>query len=147
MTYKVFYIPSFCPEAIDLSYDNGKTGIQSGATFEQLREQYTGLQIADRDAFEALRESSLRLPVSEIDEATFNDQLEVLPPDDLVIVGQQVSFKCSERYSGRITSIYAGQGPRYFHLRDVCDMPHAEIMRRVEQFMSSTAAQAEKEAM
>lgn len=147
MTYKVFYIPSPCPEAIDLSYDNGKTGIQMGTTFAQLREQYTGLQVADRDAFEALRESSLRLPVTEIDEATFSDQLDILPPDGLVMVGRQISFKCSERYSGRITSIYAGQGARYFHLRDVCDMPHAEIMRRVEQFMSSAAAQAEKEAL
>ncbi|WP_337263703.1 MULTISPECIES: hypothetical protein [unclassified Serratia (in: enterobacteria)] len=77
------------------------------------------------------------LPVSEITETRFNDMLEVLPPLDWWGGEHSQSFKLMEMYSGNITDIFARFGTRYFQMRNIVTLTHAQIIEKVRAFIDA----------
>lgn len=105
-------------------------GLYSKETIEQLATKYPGVEIMDFDEFAAFKERALSSQPKEITEERYMEMLCVLPPEDHVVGIGDESFKCCERLSGRITSIYCRLGSRFFTFDDVYTLTHEEIVRR-----------------
>lgn len=104
-------------------------------TLDELRGEYSDVEIIKFETAIKIKEDASRLPVREITEKDFWYMLEVLPPAGWKQEQGCESFKLSERWSGNITDIYARIGERYFTLRDTIFLPHAEIMNRCNQYI------------
>lgn len=78
--------------------------------------------------------------VREISQRQFVESLGVLPPHGWHVTDMNESFKLSEMYYGRVTSIFVRVGkyaPRYFTFRDHMQMSHADILARLIDFLAS----------
>ncbi len=75
-----------------------------------------------------------KLPISQIDKETYNENLCVLPPLDWRHGDHSESFKMIEMYCGDITEIYVRFRCDYFVMRDNRYLTHNQIMVRVEEF-------------
>ncbi len=133
----VFYQPAKdgrVPQVVDLAKPNAQgvlVGRYSGETLEALAVRYPLVTLGEFDEIAAEIESLLKTVPVEISEERYNDMLEVLPPEDWQRTGYGDSFKLCERTSGRITSIFARVGTRYFSFNDLYNLPHATIMTKV----------------
>ncbi len=47
--------------------------------------------------------------------------------------GEWETFMLKEMVCGDVTEIYARYGARYFRLRDVCNLSHAQITTRIKE--------------
>ena len=150
---RVFFVPShwsekhqtqIVPMVIDTVVDrDGKSlSFYSGETLDELRKRYPTAEIGDMDSVLAEKENMMRTDPVECTEEDFWNALECLPPFDWQRTGSiGESFKLVERTSGRMTSIYARIGSKYWSFTDVDTMPHGEIMAKVKA--SNEKAQAE----
>ncbi len=118
------------PEVIDQMTTDGK-GLYSGQTIEEIRQRYPKIELRDFDAVIEQQEAHLRTAPEMISEDQFNDALEMLPPDNWVRTPAGESFAFSERYSGRMTTIYARLGRTYWKFIDVASLGHMAIMERI----------------
>lgn len=120
---------------------DGKTEISGHDAAEYAEKNNLEFWTLD-DAVEHKQNSCLK-DVQEITADEYQEALEILPP----IHWQQDTFKCSEMYSGIITSIYClirkpgtdnyrDDGHRYFVLRDKVTMKPREIRNRCLEFMA-----------
>lgn len=148
MTMTVFFTPARegqCPRTIDEAIagaDGVLRGRYSGKTAAELAEQYEQpIEHADLEAFHALHEASLRTEPTEITRDAFYAALEVLPPEDWEMVDGIESFKMSERYSGRITTIYAAAHGRrrYWQFLDRYDMPARDVAGKIRAILNAEA--------
>ena len=89
-----------------------------------------GLQMTVSEAAARI-EQLAKTQVKAISEEAFRDALDMLPPEGWIRCGSTESFKCMERYSGLVTSIYARVGDQHFTFRDVCTLGHEMIVERV----------------
>lgn len=108
-----------------------------GETIEEIRLRYPDAVYMEWDNASKLMDENNRLPVSEITIERFWYALEVLPPEGWKQESGCESFKMMERWSGNITDIYVRIGERYFELRDSFLLPHAEIIRRCQEFIKN----------
>lgn len=131
---QVFYTPATA-QRVPVIIDTAENGLGrfSGETLEQIQVRYPGALLGDLETVVAEKEAMLRTEPTQITEAQFMDALECLPPLDYQQRGAGCSFKCEERLSGRMTSIYASVGnpSTYWTFVDLDTTPHAEIMARV----------------
>jgi len=104
-------------------------------TLEEIRARYPDAEYIKFDDAIKISNDKNRLPVREITEKDFWEMLEVLPPEGWKQETNCESFKLCEYWSGTITDIYARIGKRYFTLRDSARTPHAEIIRRCQEFI------------
>jgi hypothetical protein len=113
----------------------------AGQTLEAMQERYPGLKVGDFDDIMRARESFYReLGVYEIDEETFMDALECLPPLDWVRKGYIESFKLSELITGNIAWIYCRVGSRFFRFYDEVSLSPEGIARRLDKGIQAIAA-------
>ena len=118
------------PEVIDQMTSEGK-GLYSGETIEEIRQRYPKIELRDFDEVIEQQEAHLRTSPEMISEDQFNDALEMLPPDNWVRTPAGESFAFAERYSGRMTTIYARLGRTYWRFIDVANLGHMAIMERI----------------
>lgn len=130
--YKVFGIPgeTYAVDTVS-EIDGQQVGRYSGKSLDVLRAENPGAELFSLEEYAAKREAALRTAPQEITEATFQEMLEVLPPEGWVRRSGCESFKMSEYYSGNITSIYARIGDAYYTFRDDAGMPHNEIIAKI----------------
>lgn len=144
MTHLYFYKPATedrAPHVVDvavLNADGERIGLYSRMTESELAAEHPGMGLETTQGLEKLMLDFFRRPVQEIDADLFEQQLEVLPPEDWQVDSFGESFKLAEHLSGSITHIYARVGRRYFAMTDDAATPHAEIMARVLNFMETT---------
>lgn len=136
--HPVFFVPAsgtLLPSLIDeavLNSDGHYIGRYSRETLEAIAARYgKAVAIGEWEDFVASKEAMMKSPPAEITEDDFNAALEVLPPDDYCEDSRGTSFKCCERLSGRITSIYACANGRHFSFNDVDSLTHRAIMDKV----------------
>lgn len=105
-----------------------------GQTLEAMQARYPGLKVGDFDDIMSAKEAFYReLGVYEIDEETFMDALECLPPLDWVRKGYVESFKLSELITGNIAWIYCRLGTRFFRFYDNVSLSWEGIALRLDK--------------
>lgn len=106
---------------------------------DRLRAEY-GTALTALPAREAQQryEARFKTPVREISAETFDDALNVLPPEDWVHARGGQSFKISERIAGSVTAIYVNLQGRYFQFDDHIRTPHEECLKRAAEFIAQT---------
>lgn len=130
----VIYVPGM-PWVIDFTVkrDDGVVVTQlHGRTLEDVQAQHPAAIITTWDDAQARIEAGSKTEPRQIDEQDFDYALNVLPPRQWVNAGGGESFKMSERTNGRITAIYARLGTTYWKFDDDFNLPHSEIMARVQ---------------
>lgn len=91
-----------------------------GETLEQIRKRYPKAEIVTWEPWLSNKEKAHCTEPQPIDKDRFMEMLEVLPPQRWQHGKNCESFELMEHYSGRVTSIYARFGNRYFEWMDVC---------------------------
>lgn len=113
----------------------------SGQTIEAMQARYPGLKVGDFNDLMRAKEAFYReLGVYEIDEETFMDALECLPPLDWQRKGQAESFKFSELITGNIAMIYCRLGKRFFRFYDDVALNWEGVARRLDKGVQEIAA-------
>ena len=81
------------------------------------------------------REKSYLTAPVEIDVHAFHDALGLMYPLNWSTSDNGVweTFMLQEMVCGNVTEIYARYGARYFRLRDVCNLSHAQIKTRIKE--------------
>jgi hypothetical protein len=126
--------PSAAPQIIDLAIQqSGGTHVtlHHKLTLDQLRNQYPRAKLGETLAVQNARELALTTQPSTITKAQFMEALEVLPPLDWVRDGHYESFKSEERFSGKITAIYARTHGVYWSFRGLDSLSHDQIIGNV----------------
>ena len=113
---QVFYVeevPSKRLTCIDFAVDNGHgtlvSQINRKTQAELSEERCCEVRLTDQDTFIGLQEAYYTTEPVRITECDFNTALECLPPMRWGFHEGLESFRMTEFYSGRITSIYARQ--------------------------------------
>lgn len=124
---------------IDMMVNIGgqEVGLHTGQSVQSMQERYADAQCADLAAAHEVIEAQYVSGVEEIDEDSYIESLEVLPPVAMRTVGNTQSFKLSERRYGRVTLICAKEGRRYFKFHDLITMPHEEVMAKVRKHLKA----------
>lgn len=104
-----------------------------GHTLAQLQNEFPDMELITFEAAIDRENEAYRQPWKEITEERYIDQLEVLPPMDWNRSTGGESFKSMERYGGDVTSIFARRDGRFFECRDLDSLPHAEIMKQIDE--------------
>jgi len=80
-----------------------------------------------------------------ITEAQWFYALEVLPPEDWHRTAAGESFKMSERLAGSITGIYVALDEGYFMFNDSAELPHADCVARVRDWLQQVPGKDDEE--
>ena len=124
---RVFYTPATAtnanPRSIDFVMereDGTLIGAYSHKTAEQMANDYGAqILIMDRAEFSAMQDQSYITEPEPIDEKTYDSALNCLPPMQWGKWSGVESFRLSEFYSGKITTIFARTGDgRCWRFRD-----------------------------
>lgn len=130
-----FYTPGPVPKCIDIARMNEQgqpVTYFAGETLDELRQRYPLAEVITLDEFLTMKENALRTDPVRIEEEHYWDALECLPPLDYTIKRGGESFKMVERFSGRMTNIYAKVGNTYWMMMDIDTLPHEEIIAKVQ---------------
>ncbi len=131
--HQVFFIPG-STAAIDyarLREDGEWITLHTAQTISELQVTYPGVILGAEADFTAQMEQACRTEPEHITADQFQDAFEVLPPVGWSQTDEAESFKFMEHYSGRITSVYARVGERFYRFLDLCTLEHAEIIAKV----------------
>ena len=96
-----------------------------------------GMQVtaeAEREYWMSRQKAAGKAP-AEIDVHAFHDALGLMYPLNWSTSesGGWETFMLQEMVCGDVTEIYARYGARYFRLRDVCNLSHAQIKTRIKE--------------
>ena len=96
-----------------------------------------GMQVtaeAEREYWMSRQKAAVKAP-AEIDVHAFHDALGLMYPLNWSTSesGGWETFMLQEMVCGDVTEIYARYGARYFRLRDVCNLSHAQITTRIKE--------------
>ena len=96
-----------------------------------------GMQVtaeAEREYWMSRQRAAVKAP-AEIDVHAFHDALGLMYPLNWSTSDNGVweTFMLQEMVCGDVTEIYARCGARYFRLRDVCNLSHAQIKTRIKE--------------
>ena len=96
-----------------------------------------GMQVtaeAAREYWRSRQKAAVKAP-AEIDVHAFHDALGLMYPLNWSTSesGGWETFMLQEMVCGDVTEIYARYGARYFRLRDVCNLSHAQIKTRIKE--------------
>jgi hypothetical protein len=130
----VFFVPGSA-NVIDYAHQLPSglwISVHTAQTLEQLAAMYPGVIMASESEFCAQMENTLRTEPSHIDRQAFEFALHALPPQGWEQYKDAESFKFMEHYAGRVTTIYARLGRKFFRFNDVCTLTHAEIIAKVQ---------------
>ena len=94
---------------------------------------------AERAYWLSRRNDAVKAP-EEIDVHVFHDALGLMYPLNWSTSesGSWETFMLQEMVCGDVTEIYARYGARYFRLRDVCNLSHAQIKTRIKEGFNLT---------
>lgn len=137
-----FYVPGSL-WIVDLArmVDGAYRSHYCGETLEQIAIRYPGVQLVELDkATESITNLAKR-PVTAISQEEFDRAMGELPPAQYLGDGNTESFKSIEHFSGSITRIFARIGSQHFTLRDHCQLPHNEIIKRCNEFLTTQATE------
>lgn len=89
---------------------------------------------AEREYWLSRQKGAVKAP-AEIDVHAFHDALGLMYPLNWSTSesGSWETFMLQEMICGDVTEIYARFGARYFRLRDVCNLSHAQIKTRIKE--------------
>lgn len=100
------------------------------------------LDLMPDDSFLTLEEAHYRTDPVEITEEQYMNALNILPPVGFAKVDGVESFKFLEATCGRITTIFAQVGKRFFKFDDVYNMPASKIAERINALVSKEGVRA-----
>ena len=113
---RLFYVPATAdkpPTAIDFirETEDGQlvSEIRVSTQAELSQEHGQEVKIIDLASFTVMRETAITTPPEQIAESEFIEALNILPPMRWGFFEGLESFRCSEFYSGNVTTIYARQ--------------------------------------
>lgn len=130
----VFYVPGSAWAVGYAVEQDGRIVEQfTGKTLDELQASYPGAVLGTVESFNVALEEKLRSEPEPITEEQWFDALEALPPQEWRGDRSAESFKFLERQAGRVTSIYARVGVTFWRFHDICTIPHAEIIAKVEK--------------
>lgn len=111
-------------------------GLWSKLTIECLHKENPNAKIMTVEQFYDFQYERFATKSEQVTEARYWEMLEILPPLDMHVSGQNTSFKMSERLTGNLTSIFAQIGDTYWTFVDRDTMTHEEIIAKIlkEQF-------------
>ncbi len=128
---------------VDLIHPDDGLTLHAHENAAQIHARYPSAQrLAFEDAWklaDAAGTARYRQDITEVNEAQFNDALNVLPPVGWTTRNGVESFRISERLWGNLTDIYARLGNRYFKLVDDIRLPAATIAERVAVYAAANA--------
>lgn len=133
----VFFVPGTAGRTtsmIDLAKagpDGALIGGHSNRTAEDLERDYPGLQLGEFEDVTTTMENERKTEPVEIDAEAYAFALEVLPPHGYSGDSAGESFKMIERVSGRITTVFARLGKRFFKFNDLYTIRHNEIVAKI----------------
>ena len=101
-----------------------------------------GMQVtaeAEREYWLSRQKAAVKAP-AEIDVHAFHEALGLMYPLNWSTSenNEWESFMMAEMYCCDVTEIYARYGARYFRLRDVCNLSHAQITTRIKEGFNLT---------
>lgn len=134
----VFFVPGTAGRTtsmIDMAKagpDGAPVGVHSNRTAADLERDYPGLLLGEYDEVTATMENERKTDPVEIDAEDYRFALEVLPPEGYSGSAAGESFKMIERISGRITTVYARLGKRFFKFKDLHTIKHDEIVAKIQ---------------
>lgn len=129
----VFFVPGET-NIIDTVVKNKEgqyIGEFSREVLSDVAKRYPGAEIGEFDIVLANIEKLLITDPIKITEEEYGDALDVLPPENWVVVKGSESFKMCEYTSGRVTAIFARRGSLYFTFQDIASLSHESIMAKV----------------
>lgn len=94
-----------------------------------------GMQVtaeAEHEYWLSRQKAAVKAP-AEIDVHAFHDALGLMYPLNWSENGGWETFMLQEMVCGDVAEIYARYGARYFRLRDVCNLSHAQIKTRIKE--------------
>ena len=96
-----------------------------------------GMQVtaeAEHEYWMSRQKAAVKAP-AEIDVHAFHDALGLMYPLNWSTSenGGWETFMLQEMVCGDVAEIYARYGARYFRLRDVCNLSHAQIKTRIKE--------------
>lgn len=124
---------------IDMMVDVGgqHVGLYSGQGIDEMKARYPDAEYANLDDAHRVIEAEYITQPEEIDEESYRDYLEALPPVGMNTVGNTQSFKMSERRFGQVTLICAKVGRCYFKFHDRISLTHSQVMEKVRSHLIS----------
>ncbi|MDT8992809.1 hypothetical protein RQP54_18190 [Curvibacter sp. APW13] len=125
---------------VDLVNPNTKLGVYSHKTLNELAIEYKA-EIVEMDRKKAYRLQDEK-HITAVEEATgeyFNEMLNVLPPCQWRRDRDFEHFFLSERISGSIVLYLVRAGERYFKFQDRERMESADIRKRIDNYLATTA--------
>jgi len=128
--YVVYLDARGYPNVIDEMID-GKTYFARDS-LEQVQVRYPGARMMDEETVLSTQESLNKTEPVRISEYAFFYGLEALPPVRWINTKHVETFEFLERYSGRITDIYARVGSEFWSFRDVHGISQEEIIARID---------------
>lgn len=112
-----------------------------GATAQAMQARYPGLKVGEFDTVLKDKEDFYRdMGIFEIDEDTFIEALECMPPTDWIRTLGGETFKICERLTGNITTIYCRKGDRFFRFYDDIALKQDGVILRLEQGIQALEA-------
>jgi hypothetical protein len=130
-------------EPLDLMPDGSFLTRFGDKTVSQMRVHYgPDMKIGTLDEYVELEEAHYRTDPVEITEEQYMNALNILPPVGFAKVDGVESFKFLEATCGRITTIFAQVGKRFFKFDDVCNMPASKIAERINALVSKEGVRA-----
>lgn len=108
-----------------------------------------GMQVtaeAEREYWMSRQRAAVKAP-AEIDVHAFHDALGLMYPLNWSTSesGSWETFMLQEMVCGDVTEIYARCGARYFRLRDVCNLSHAQIKARIKEDLTCSGNEKSRE--
>jgi hypothetical protein len=134
----VFFMPARPNRSIhviDLCvFDSSGTlrGRCSGQTLVELGGRYPGIELGEFDLVLAEKERQTQTSPEEISQRRYIQALEAMPPMHMRSAGGWESFRMSERYSGRVTAVYATNHRQYFTFLALDTLTHEDIVRQIQ---------------
>lgn len=124
---------------IDAMVDVGgqHVGLYSGQRIDEMKARYPDAEYANLDDAHRVIEAEYITQPQVIDEQSYRDYLEALPPVGMNTVGNTQSFKMSERRFGQVTLICAKVGRCYFKFHDRITLTHSQVMDKVHAHLIS----------
>lgn len=132
---------------VDVYNPHLSCGVYSGKTEDELREEYgSSLRLVTSEQAEEIAFQQARVPIARVDEASFEEMLDELPPMAWHTERGWSSFAFREFDCGRVTAIFIKTEAGCFRLHDDIALARdiAKLRAIVEDFISYEAKEVNK---
>lgn len=127
-----FFVPSHNTVYAWAKQQNGEWVTEfSAKTLDSVRSIYPDVELMPFAQVQVIQNIGYRREWTEITQARYIVQLEMLPPMDWCRGYGGESFKSMEFSGGDVTAIFVRYGERFFECRDLHTLTHKELIRGI----------------